>query len=646
MCGIVGFLASSGSSHPDATLLQMMAALAHRGPDSSGTWCDASEEIYLAHRRLAIVDLSEAGHQPMASATGRYVISYNGEIYNHLEMRRAFTGENWRGHSDTETLLAAFERYGIEESLRIARGMFAFAAWDRLTQKLTLARDPFGEKPLYYGWQGGAFLFGSELKALRRHPGFKAEIDRGALGQLLRHNCVPAPLSIFRGIWKLPPGSLLTVSRNQREPRLARYYAGIDAISRGREDTFRGGPEAAVDELEKLLGQAVGQQMLADVPLGAFLSGGVDSSTVVALMQAHSSEPVRTFSIGFEIEGYNEAEHAKAVARHLKTNHTGLYVTAADALSLIPKLPEIYNEPFADSSQIPTYLVSALARRHVTVSLSGDGGDELFGGYNRYLASARLSRKLSVVPPFLRRAGARAIQSVSPRTWDRILGFRGRVLPRSMRMANPGDKLHKGARVLGARSVQELYAGLTSHWADTDAVVLGAGGSVPGTTIADSGSGLGDIEWMMAMDLQTYLPDDILAKVDRAAMAVSLESRVPFLDPRVVEFAWRLPLDYKLRDGETKWVLRRVLDRYVPRILIERPKMGFAVPIDAWLRGPLRDWAEALLDESLLRQQGYFDAGPVRKKWVEHLSGRRNWQYHLWDILMFQAWLAHDGSRG
>lgn len=601
--------------------------------------------MYLSHRRLAIVDLSEAGHQPMLSASGRYVISFNGEIYNHLALRADLDVNGWRGHSDTETLLAAFEKYGIQSTLRKVRGMYALALWDRVLHELVLARDPFGEKPMYYGWQGGAFLFGSELKALRRHPAFQAEIDRSALCQLLRYNCVPAPDTIFQGIKKLPPGTILSVSKERREPRIAGYYAGIDAISRGLANPFTGGPDQAVDDLDKLLRQAVNQQMMADVPLGAFLSGGVDSSVVVALMQAQSCQPVRTFSIGFEIEGYNEAEHAKAVALHLKTDHTELYVTAADALAIVPRLPEIYCEPFADSSQIPTYLVSALAKKQVTVSLSGDAGDELFAGYNRYLASARLSRKLSAVPLAVRRATAHAIQMISPMGWDRVFNYGKMILPHGMCMSNPGDKMHKGAGVLSAGSIRELYSGLVSHWEDPSSLVLGGFEAARPQDLAIKGQlKLNDIEWMMAMDMQTYLPDDILAKVDRAAMAVSLETRVPFLDPRVVEFAWRLPMEYKLRDGQTKWVLRQVLDRYVPRGLIERPKMGFAVPIDAWLRGPLRDWAEALLDESLLQRQGYFLSAPIRKKWNEHLTGRRNWQHHLWDVLMFQAWLMHDAS--
>ena len=644
MCGLTGFMGLGALQDPLATLAAMGDAVRHRGPDSGGTWADPAQEIWLAHRRLAIVDLSAAGHQPMTSASGRYVLVFNGEIYNHLDLRAMLGSEQWAGHSDTETLLAAFERYGVERTLQLVQGMFAFAVWDRDRRELLLARDPFGEKPIYYGWQGPVFLFGSELGALRQHPDWVAEIDRGSLCLLLRYNCVPAPHSIFKGIAKLPPGTLLTVSNVQREPRLKRYYAGPEAVAAGRSRPFQGSPGEAVDELDGLLRAAVRRQMMADVPLGAFLSGGIDSSTIVALMQAQTRQPVRTFSIGFDIAGYDEAQHAKAVARHLGTSHTEMYVNASDAQAVIPKLAGIYSEPFADSSQIPTYLVSALARRHVTVSLSGDAGDELFAGYNRYLASERWTRRLAWVPSFARRMAARAIRSVSPATWDRLAGYGQAWVPARRRFRTPGDKLHKAAWVLETGFGREMYLRLTSHWENPAMVVLG-GHEPPLLETTGSTPVLGDTEWMMAMDLQTYLPDDILVKVDRAAMAVSLESRVPFLDPAVVEFAWRLPLSYKVRDGQTKWVLRQVLDRYVPRHLIERPKMGFGVPIDSWLRGPLREWAEDLLDEALLRRQGFFAVELVRARWHEHLSGQRNWQYHLWDVLMFQSWLASFSGR-
>jgi asparagine synthase (glutamine-hydrolysing) len=650
MCGFSGFLmAWSGglSVEESRDRLQWMGdAIFHRGPDSEGYWVESNAGIGLVHRRLSIVDLSPAGAQPMTSNSGRYVLAFNGEIYNHSGLRKslAFSGaaSSWRGNSDTETLLACFEEWGLEETLQRAIGMFAFAVWDRELRMLTLARDRIGEKPLYYGWQGNgrqaAFLFGSELIALRRHPSFCADINRDSLALYMRHNCIGGPHSIYSGIQKLPPGHWLTVSAAAPEPKLHMWWSGAAVAKQGRAQPFTGTPEMAVNALEVLLHDAVGQQMMADVPLGAFLSGGIDSSTVVALMQAQSSRPVRTFSIGFHEEGYNEAEHAKTVARHLGTDHTELYVTAQQALDVIPKLPSLYSEPFADSSQIPTFLVSQLARQHVSVALSGDAGDELFCGYNRYQMTAGLWSKLSRIPRPLRQMAAGMITAVPPAAWDKL----GSVLP----MSRVGDKLHKGAAVLGSRSVADLYRGMVSHWADPASVVLGA--TEPASVLTGAApnlQGLNDVERMMALDMLSYLPDDILAKVDRAAMGVSLETRVPFLDHRVVEFAWSLPLHYKLRNGVTKWPLRQVLYRHVPRELIERPKMGFGVPIDQWLRGPLRDWAESLLSESRLRQEGFFDPAPIRHKWAEHLSGQRNWQYHLWDVLMFQAWLEENHSR-
>lgn len=647
MCGFTGFLtASGGVDNTEAlyVLRQMANSIVHRGPDSDGYWTDPAAGIGLAHRRLAIVDLSPAGAQPMASGSGRYVIAFNGEIYNHLRLRQMFESEGrvgaaWRGHSDTETLLAGFDAWGIEGTLQRAIGMFAIALWDRETRVLTLARDRLGEKPLYYGWQGqgsaAAFVFGSELSALRRHPAFAADINRDALALYMRHSCIGGSHSIYTGIHKLPPGHLLTVSAAAPEPMLRQWWSGAAVAEQGVAQPFAGTPDQAVDALEALLHDAVAQQMMADVPLGAFLSGGIDSSTVVALMQAQSSRPVRTFSIGFHEEGYNEAEHARAVAKHLGTDHTELYVTPEQALAVIPKLPTLYSEPFADSSQIPTFLVSQLARQHVTVSLSGDAGDELFCGYTRYQMTAGLWGKVSRLPRPLRQLAAGLITAVPPAAWDKL----GGVLP----MSRVGDKLHKGAALLGSRNVADLYRGMVSHWPDPASVVLGA--TEPATLLAGAAPalhGLGDVERMMALDMLSYLPDDILAKVDRAAMGVSLETRVPMLDHRVVEFAWSLPLAYKMRGGVTKWPLRQVLYRHVPRELIERPKMGFGVPIDRWLRGPLRVWAEDLLDEARLRREGYFHPAPIRQKWAEHLSGARNWQHHLWDVLMFQAWLAEN----
>ncbi len=654
MCGLAGFLrdASSQVAGKEGELLRRMTgALAHRGPDDAGHWHDARHGIALGHRRLAIVDLSPAGHQPMISASGRYVLVFNGEIYNHAQLRALLeaTGRApaWRGHSDTETVLAGFEAWDIRATVERAIGMFAFAVWDRETATLTLGRDRIGEKPLYYGWQGSgsetAFLFGSELKALRAHPAFENRISRSALSLQLRHNYVPAPDSIYEGIAKLEPGCLLNVSLARRETEVQAYWSGAEVAEAGVRHPHPGDAGQVVDELEILLKDAVRQQMMADVPLGAFLSGGIDSSTVVALMQVQSARPVKTFSIGFHEEGYDEAQHAKAVARHLGTEHTELYVTPEQAMAVIPRLPAMYDEPFSDSSQIPTFLVSQLAREHVTVSLSGDAGDELFCGYNRYQMSARLWRRLSMMPLPLRRLVAAGLTSVSPQAWNRATGAAERWLPTALRFSNPGDKLHKGATVLDSTSIDALYLRLASHWQDPASVVIG--GIEPPTLLtgnAPSLAALDPVQRMMALDMLSYLPDDILVKVDRAAMSVSLETRVPFLDHRVVEFAWRLPQAMKLRDGQTKWALRQVLYRHVPRELIERPKMGFGVPIGAWLRGPLRDWAEALLDPPLLRSQGFFKVEQIRAKWQEHLAGTRDWQYHLWDVLMFQAWLAQQ----
>lgn len=648
MCGISGYLSAGrhrGADTMPVLLHAMGRAILSRGPDDAGEWFDSDAGIGLSHRRLSVLDLSPAGHQPMASACQRFVLIFNGEVYNHLDLRRALEAEGraptWRGHSDTETLLAGFAAWGVETTVRKTVGMFAFALWDREARTLTLGRDRLGEKPLFYGWQRGCFLFGSELKALRAHPAFEGGIDRGALALYMRHNCIPAPHSIHPGIRKLPPASLLYVSLARPEPQISSYWSALESTRQA--GTFQGSERDAVDALDRLLRDAIRQQMVADVPLGAFLSGGVDSSAVVALMQAMSSRPVKTFTIGFNEGAFDEAVHAKAVARHLGTEHDELYVTGGQAMDVIPRLPTLYDEPFADSSQIPTFLVAQLARRHVTVSLSGDAGDELFCGYNRYLMTQRMWRNIRRMPAPLRHALAHTLLGVAPATWNGLSRPLLRLLPENQRHANIGDKLHKLARVLDVDTAADLYRRLVSHWPDPSAVVLSA--TEPATllqTTAPDLEHLGEIERMMALDLITYLPDDNLVKVDRAAMGNSLESRVPMLDHRVVEFAWTLPQAYKLRGGVTKWVLREMLYRYVPRTLIERPKMGFGVPIETWLRGPLRGWAEALLAPQRLRADGFFDVALVRQRWDEHLSGRRNWHYHLWDVLMFQAWLDNQ----
>jgi asparagine synthase (glutamine-hydrolysing) len=623
----------------------MTKTLIHRGPDHGDEWIDSEAGIALGHRRLSILDLSPQGHQPMISNSGRYVIVFNGEIYNHRKLRTELEKEHaapaWKGHSDTEVMLAAFDKWGVEDSLPRLNGMFAFGLWDRQEHILHLSRDRFGEKPLYYGWMGDAFLFGSELKALKAHPAWRGEVDRGALALFMRHNYIPAPYSIYHGIFKLLPSHLLSLSwrgRRRELPQPRPYWSAREVVEEGVRHPFAGNDVEAIESLNGLLRDAVAMRMEADVPLGAFLSGGIDSSTVVALMQAQSVRPIRTFSIGFHEAGYNEAEHAKLVARHLGTEHTEFYVTPEEAMAVIPRLPSLYDEPFADSSQIPTFLVSKMTRCYVTVALSGDAGDELFGGYNRYSWGREIWNKIGWMPKPARAAMASGITVISPQGWDKLLGMIGPVLPRRLRTTIPGDKLHKLAGILACLSPEEMYRGLVSHWLP-EAVVLGA--SEPPTALTDHAqwADVSDFtQSMMFFDLVSYLPDDILVKVDRASMGVSLEARVPLLDHRVVEFAWRLPLTMKIRDGQDKWILRQVLYKYVPKDLIERPKMGFGVPIDAWLRGPLQDWSENLLDETRLKREGFFEAEPIRVKWREHLSGRRNWAYHLWDVLMYQAW--------
>ncbi|HJR16278.1 MAG TPA: asparagine synthase (glutamine-hydrolyzing) [Gemmatimonadales bacterium] len=648
MCGIVGFLGKTGEKAALTALAERMSiCLSHRGPDDAGVWVDERVGLALGHRRLSILDLSPMGHQPMVSGCGRYVTTFNGEIYNYLDLRAEVERSGpvqWRGRSDTEVILAAFSRWGIGPALERMTGMFALAVWDQADRVLHIARDRLGEKPLYYGWLDGTLVFGSELKAFRVHPEWKGEIDRRALVLFLRYGYVPAPYSIYTGIRKLWPGKVLSVradGSSEEHP----YWSAREVAERGITDPFEGTDAEARDTLETLLSRAVARQMVADVPLGAFLSGGIDSSTVVALMQAQSARPVQTFTIGFREPGHNEAEHAKAVARHLGTDHTELYVTPAEAMNVIPRLPQLYDEPFADPSQIPTFLVAQLARRKVTVSLSGDGGDELFGGYNRYFIGRGMWQRVGWLPSGARGLLAGAITTVSPSHWNRVLGAFMALAPSRLRYPNPGDKLHKLALVLGARDPDEVYLGLTSHWQQPSSVVLQGGdpGGLPGNGLG--GAELSDFtQRMMFLDLIGYLPDDILVKVDRAAMGVSLETRVPMLDHQVVEFAWSLPLSMKIRGGQGKWLLRQVLDKYVPRDLIDRPKSGFDVPIGGWLRGPLRSWAELLLDERRLRQEGFFDAREVRTRWNEHLSGRRDWQQALWNVLMFQAWLEAENQ--
>jgi len=650
MCGLCGFLnpgRSLDGGTAAALLTRMREAIDHRGPDGNGQWFDPESGLGLSHARLAIVELSSAGAQPMHSSGGRYVIVYNGELYNHVDLRRqieaAGRAPNWRGHSDTETLIAGIEAWGVGPTLERAIGMFAFALWDRQRRELILARDRIGEKPLYYGWQGSgsgaAFLFGSELKALARHPAFEGEIDREALAQFMRYSYILGPRSIYRGIAKLPPGTYLTVSAEAREPRIQAYWSAERTVREGIGARLDIGDEEAVDRLEALAMDAVGRQMMSDVPLGAFLSGGVDSSTIAALMQAQSSRPVKTFSIGFHERAFNEADYAKAVARHLGTDHTELYLSGDDALKVIPKLPAMYDEPFADTSQIPTFLVCEMARRDVTVALSGDAGDELFGGYGRYHSAERLWRRAAWLPRPLRNAAAGALKLVPARLWSAFGRAAGRGRLSGNDFSTFGQLVHKAANLLTSAAPHSLYVDMGSQWRDPQTVVIG--GLEPASRLtADPLQVPGSpIETMMALDLQTFLPDDILVKVDRAAMAVSLETRVPLLDHRIVEFAWQLPYNLKVRGGQSKWILRQLLYRHVPRQLIERPKRGFSVPLHDWLRGPLRDWAEDLLDAGRIGREGYLRAKPLRAAWATHLRGDLNLQFPLWNALMFESWL-------
>jgi asparagine synthase (glutamine-hydrolysing) len=650
MCGFAGILERDNQTSESALraiAARMADTLRHRGPDDTGVWVDAAAGVGLSHRRLSILDLSPAGHQPMVSASGRHVIVFNGEIYNSLQLRceldQVTRGSlSFRGHSDTEVMLAAFDHWGVRRAISRMNGMFAFALWDRQERILYLGRDRLGEKPLYYGWIGRTLLFGSELKALRCHPDFRAEINRDALALYFRHNCIPAPHSIYKGIYKLPPATILAVSIDTAEAAApVPYWSLKELVERGLANPFSGSEENAVDELDALLRDAVKIRMLADVPLGVFLSGGVDSSTVVALMQAQSNRPVRTFSIGFCEPDYNEAKHAKAVAQHLGTEHTELYVRPTEAMEVIPRLPEMYDEPFADSSQIVTFLIARLAREHVTVCLSGDGGDEVFGGYNRHIWNSRVWKSIRWVPRSVRMAAARAICRVPPYRWDALFQRLSPLLPIKVRHNQFGYKVHKIAGILPSPSPRNMYLVLASHWTEAESVVLGAKEPETLLTRDDAWPHLpGFSQLMMFLDAATYLPDDILTKVDRATMAVSLEARVPLLDPRVVEFAWRLPSSLKIRNGRGKWILRRLLGRYVPPELTERPKAGFGIPLDRWLRGPLREWAESLLDAGRLRSEGLLNPRPIRKMWGDLLTGGHAWQYHIWDVLMFQAWCS------
>lgn len=697
MCGFSGLITTDASvlSCAESVASSMALAIQHRGPDDAGSWADVSKGVALGFCRLSILDLSSAGHQPMRSVSGRFVMTFNGEIYNHNQLRellcRGHVGEpidSWRGHSDTETLLACFEAWGLEETLKKTVGMFAIALWDTQTHTLHLARDRFGEKPLYYGWvtteRSGtnAFVFGSELKALRAYPGFANSVSREALAMYMRFMYVPAPYSIYQNIFKLEPGCMLSInisttnydsvnkaretplrpaasSNPLRAPSLQggmqmqRWWSLATLVETGAQNQIIS-EEVAIETLEQRLMEAVRVQSLADVPLGAFLSGGVDSSAIVAMMQIQASNPIKTFTVGFEEAGFDESPHARAVAAHLGTEHNELYISAKQAQTVIADLPFMYDEPFADSSQIPTHLVCKAARQQVTVALSGDAGDELFGGYNRYSWGPRIWERIAWVPYQIRQALCSVIQTVPIEGWDALSSSVHALRPSSLNLTQAGKKAHKLATSLnGVRNMDDLYKSLVSEWKDPTQVVKGINSVFGGANkfsnllehasmLSDPlpGAGVGeDGLRMMYRDSMTYLPDDILCKVDRAGMATSLETRIPFLDYRVAEIAWRLPLNMKIRDGQGKWALRQVLYKYVPKELIDRPKAGFAIPVGQWLRGPLRDWAEALLDEKRLENEGYFYSKPIRDKWKQHLSGRYDHSASLWAVLMFQSWL-------
>jgi asparagine synthase (glutamine-hydrolysing) len=649
MCGIAGFLGFNGAGGDvDGVLRRMTQSVFHRGPDSSGNWLDLHSQIALGHRRLSIIDVSDSGAQPMLSPTGNWKVVFNGEIYNHQELRdelRSLGAQSyWRGHSDTETLLACLDAWGVEGALRRLVGMFAMAIWSIPDRRLTLARDRFGEKPLYFGWVGTGketLVFGSELRVLEQHPAFVGRIDRSALTRYMRHLCVSGEDSIAEGVRKVPPGYMIDFRLSEAGRGREKAYWQMP-IRRPSAGALTSDPEV-LSSLEERLLRSVRGQMLSDVPLGAFLSGGVDSSAVVGLMQSLSRNPVKTFSIGFSEAGFDEAPHAKAVADYLGTDHTELYVSSEAARAVIPELATVYDEPFADSSQIPTLLVSRLARRHVTVALSGDGGDEVFGGYNRHLLAHRFWPVLRSLPAGVRELVGKALLRLTPMQLERLgmMGGLGRDF------VGLGNKIQKSALVISAKDEGDLYSRLTSAWHEP--VVLGSNsedrGWSPEVRRADST----DVSWMMRADICNYLPSDILVKVDRAAMSTSLETRVPFLDHRLVEWADSLPIHYKFRreNGRytTKWALRQVLYRYVPAALIERPKMGFGIPLAEWLRGPLSSWADALLDPVALQSGGYFDHRLIRRKWDEHQARRRDWEHQLWCVLMFQAWLLGDSGR-
>ncbi len=643
MCGITGFfnLSNLKIEDPISILHKMNSALRHRGPDDSGVWFNQESGVFLGHRRLSILDLSEAGSQPMVSSSGRYVMVFNGEIYNHLNLRKKLQSKNWVGHSDTETILSVLELYGIEETLKKLKGMFALALWDKKLQRLTLARDRIGEKPLYYFYNENFLIFGSELKAITLHPLFKKSISRSSISLMMQYCYIPSPKSIYKKTYKLEAGSYKHFDKGESIPQSKFYWDARNLVVKNL-NSFSGDLEEATNQLEVLLTKAIKSQMLSDVPIGAFLSGGIDSSLIVSIMQSISKKQIKTFSIGFHEKIYNEADKAKEISDYLGTSHTELYLSQSDTINIIPEISSIYCEPFSDCSQIPTYILSKMTKENVTVSLSGDGGDELFGGYNRYTLAPAIWDYIRWLNPSLRDFISKLICTPSPDIYNKILGPLQKILPNRLAQTNIGDKIHKASIVLNAASKNDLYQKIARIWQLeslflNDSTQNSLGGPALEKQITDS-----FIHDMMAIDMLNYLPDDILVKVDRAAMAVSLETRVPFLDKDVLEFAWSLPINYKVKSGNRKIILENLLSNYLPKKLYKRPKMGFGLPISYWLREELRDWAESLLDKKKLEEEGYFSSKKIREKWEEHLSGSRNWQYQLWNVLMFQQWLDNQ----
>ena len=647
MCGIAGFIDLNGFSLLQAQNIgkSMGKAIQHRGPDDSGLWIEKDYGVVLVHQRLAILDLTQFGHQPMLSGSGRYVICFNGEIYNHKQLRSELdlNGEapNWRGHSDTETILACFDAYGIKQTLKKLVGMFSIALWDKSTKQIFLARDRMGEKPLYYGKHGKLLLFSSELKALHAHPNFSPNINKDSLSLYIRYNYIPQPFSIYRGIKKLPPGHFVRLKQNTKpEP----FYSLSHTVTSGKMNIFKGSETEVINRVENTLKNTVKSQMQSDVPLGAFLSGGVDSSLILALMQEQQSRRVQSFSIGFDDKNYNEAPFAKKIAKYIGTDHSELYVDARQARNIIPYLPKIYDEPFSDSSQIPTLLLTQFAKKSVKVSLSGDGGDEIFGGYNRYTWVKRSWPKFRYIPKPFKNLMAKLITSIPPSRWNIIAEPILSIMPQKFQYVNFGDKLHKLSSILNCVSTEELYRTLISNCDTPNDIVIS--GKEPKTKLNfDDGilNALSNVEKLMFYDTLMYLSDDILVKVDRAAMNFSLETRAPFLDHRLIDLAWQLPFNFKIRNGINKWCLRELLYKRIPKQLIERPKMGFGVPIGDWLKGPLREWVFDLLDKKRMEQSGYFKTSEIHERLEQHISGKKNWQYFLWNILMFETWRKDMG---